>query len=397
MKPRRRASRKKKPRRSRFFSTRMKLGALACAILILGLWWGLQRPGSHPPAYEEALPAGPAAHTLPEMDQAVFAALEKAGVEPETLRIKHGDRTNHEITVLKAHLAPGGSLKKAAKQISRSLSHNGVKVAHRAKGAGLVLEVSLGGRTTHRVLLLPSLLKPKATPHRPRVALLIDDLGYDLQAAKELEALGIPLTMAVLPHSPHARDIAKLAHAKGLQVMLHLPMEPQGYPEVDPGPGALLLGMSTQELVQKTTSAINSVPHAAGANNHMGSRFTRHPAQLIPVLATLKKRGLFFVDSYTSRGSKGLSTARRLGLSAARRGIFLDNQPTPQAVGAQIERLIKLARQKGAIIAIAHPHPGTIKALRKWAPILNKKTELVLVSELVRPRIKPKRRADSSK
>ncbi len=129
----------------------------------------------------------------------------------------------------------------------------------------------------------------------------------------------------------------------------------------------------------------------------MGSRFTRHSALLMPVLATLKKRGMFFVDSYTVRGSKGLSTARRLGLSTARRDIFLDNQPTPQAVGAQIERLLKLARQKGAMIAIAHPHPGTIKALKKWAPILKRKTKLVLVSELVRPRIKPKRRVDSSR
>ncbi len=395
MKRRRRASPKRRPTRNPFFSTRLKLAALACALVALGLWWGLHGPDTRPPVYEEPLPAGPSARTLPEMDQEVFAALEKAGVEPETLRLKHGAGAHGELTLMQAHLAPGGSLKTAAKKISQTLGRHGLKVAPKTRGKSLDLEISLNGRVTHRVRLLPPLAvaEPKTKKARPQVALLIDDLGYDLSAARELAGLGIPLTMSILPYSPHAAETAALARQRGLQVMLHMPMEPQGYPQVDPGPGALMVEMSSRELSQKTQKALDSLPQAVGVNNHMGSRFTRHPSLLMPVLATLKKRGLFFVDSYTTKGSKGLATARRLGVSSARRGIFLDNQATPKAVGVQIQRLLKLARQKGALIAIAHPHPGTITALKKWAPLLRKKTDLVLVSQLVRPRLKAIRRA----
>lgn len=371
---------------------------LALLLLGLGVWWGLSGPAGRPPTYEEPLPPGPPAHTLPEMDQVLFTALEKAGIEPESLLVSYRNGAHGELTMVRAHLGPRRGLEAAAQSISRRLRAYGAQVKTLPARNGLILEASLGGRLTHRLRLLPPLPRPTPPPRarRPRVALLVDDLGYDLQPARDLAALGIPLTVSVLPFSPHAGEIARLAHARGLQVMLHLPMEPQGYPQVDPGPGALLTSMSAQELADKTLRALNSVPYAAGANNHMGSAFTRQALRLVPVLSVLKRRGLFFVDSHTAAGSQGLYTARRLGLPSARRGIFLDNQASEQAVGRQIQRMLKLARQRGAVIAIAHPHPATLQALRKWAPVLRKNCELVLVSALVRAPLAGQERARAS-
>jgi len=354
------------------------------ALLGLGILWGLYAPVARPPVYEEPLPA---TRALPELEQALFAALERAGVAPGSLSLSYQGGRQGELTVFKAHLAAGRSLEEAARLIRRSLERSGAQVQRLPARSGLLLEASLGGRPSLRLRLLPprALPAPPTLPPRPRVALLVDDLGYDLQQVRALAALGIPLTVSVLPFSPYGAEAARLAHAKGLQVMLHLPMEPLAYPKMDPGPGALLSSMSPQELERRTLGALGSVPHAVGVNNHMGSRFTQEAALLLPVLATLQRRGLFFVDSKTTAASQGLATARGLGLPSARRGIFLDNQATLPAVEEQIQQMIKLARQRGSIIAIAHPHPSTLQALQKWAPILRKSVRLVLVSELVQP------------
>lgn len=380
------ARKRKKPRRGQRPWRRWWLPAGALLLLGLGLAWGLYSPGTRPPAYEEPPPA---TRALPELEQALFAALEHLAA-PGSFTLSHYNGHRGEITLVKAHLAAGHSLREAENIIRRRLERGGARVRRLPAQTGLHLEASLNGRPALRLRLLPPRprLAPPAPPTpspRPQVALLVDDLGYDLQQMRALAALGIPLTVSVLPFSPHGAEVARLAHAKGLQVMLHLPMEPLAYPQMNPGPGALLSNMSPQELERRTLAALASVPHVVGVNNHMGSRFTQDASLLLPVLTILQKRGLFFVDSKTSAASQGLDTARRLGLPSARRGIFLDNQATPAAVEEQIRQTISLARQRGAIIAIGHPHAATLKALQKWAPALRKSVRLVLVSELVQP------------
>lgn len=228
--------------------------------------------------------------------------------------------------------------------------------------------------------------EPAAKPHtapRPMVAIIIDDMGHGLAPAQRLAGLGMPLTFSILPHSSQAKAVARLAHDQGLEVMLHLPMEPKGYPGRNPGQGVLLLGMNRERLLEVLRDDLARVPLAAGVNNHMGSSFSLHPELLEPVLLEIKRRGLFYLDSFTSADSLGLATAQRLGLRTGRRGVFLDHQISREAIDEQMRRLLALAQERGRAVAIGHPHPETIKALEEWGPRLRRQVVLVKVSELL--------------
>lgn len=220
-------------------------------------------------------------------------------------------------------------------------------------------------------------------PSRPLVAIIIDDMGHGLAPATRLAALGLPLTLSILPHTPQAQAVARLARAHGLEVMLHLPMEPLGYPDRDPGPGVLLGNMPANRLVEVLNQDLATVPQAAGVNNHMGSRFSLHPELLEPVLLELKKRNLFYLDSFTGADSQGMATAQRLGLRTGRRDVFLDHDLNRQAMDRQMERLLRLARERGRAVAIGHPHPETINLLEDWAPRLRRQVTLLRVSEIL--------------
>ncbi len=230
----------------------------------------------------------------------------------------------------------------------------------------------------------PPLPAPPTEPVLARVAIVIDDLGPDIQVAKKFLSLPFPVTLSILPHQSHTADIAALAHSRGRGVMLHLPMEPQGYPRTNPGRGALLLSMSGEAIKNAISSALNTSPYFQGVNNHMGSRMTENAESMKLVLGELNRRGLFFLDSFTSPRSKGLSVARELHMPSARRNVFLDNSLSADSIDSQLERLIEMARLKGSAIAIGHPHEATFKALLEAAPRFAKNgIKIVPVSELM--------------
>lgn len=213
--------------------------------------------------------------------------------------------------------------------------------------------------------------KPAAPGEGPRVAIVVDDLGGSLRAAHALLAIPHPLTFAILPHLPHSREIAEEAAAAGREVLLHLPMEPLDYPAKDPGPGALLRSMSPEATARVLNENLDALPHAAGVNNHMGSRLTEDEEVMRLILTILKERQLFFLDSYTTPRSVVPSVARQLGLPTASRHVFLDHEPgDADHVAAQLERLIATAREHGAAIGICHTHATTISALKEHLPKL---------------------------
>ena len=228
---------------------------------------------------------------------------------------------------------------------------------------------------------------PKLVPHknRPSVALIIDDLGYDKNIAKEFITLNVALTFSILPHSPFQKSIVQLAESNGLEIMLHLPMEPVEYPRVDPGPGTLLTSMSADELIAQLDENLKTLPNVKGVNNHMGSKLTAESTQLYQVFSVLKQRGLFFIDSRTSADSLCEPSARLFQIPFARRDVFLDHYPTPEFVREQIKELIRIARQNGQAVGILHPHPTTLKTLREMLPALQKQVQVVPASQVVRP------------
>jgi polysaccharide deacetylase 2 family uncharacterized protein YibQ len=216
----------------------------------------------------------------------------------------------------------------------------------------------------HLILHPPRIKPPPVRPPRPRLAIVVDDLGPDKRVAEELLRLDAPITFSILPLQPHSRRIAQKAHALGREVILHLPMEPRGFPLKDPGKGALFVAMSERELLRQLRKDLDSVPFIVGVNNHMGSRFMEHAAAVRLVLGELKKRGLFFLDSRTTAKTEGYQIAQELALLAGERDLFLDNENDVQDIRAQLEGLIRLARDHGRAIGICHPYPSTIAALK---------------------------------
>ncbi|MFY9819910.1 MAG: divergent polysaccharide deacetylase family protein [Thermoanaerobaculia bacterium] len=199
-----------------------------------------------------------------------------------------------------------------------------------------------------------------------RVALVIDDLGRSVDDLRLLAALGVPVTYAVLPFETETPEVVAELQRRHAEFLLHLPMEPKNHG--NPGPGALLERMTDDELRQKTIAALRAVPGAVGVNNHMGSLLSSEEGPMHTVLEVIGERRLFFLDSRTSAGSVGYKVATELGIPAAERQIFLDDDPGPEAIRAQFQRLLELARARRAAIAIGHPHPATLAVLVDEVP-----------------------------
>ncbi len=219
--------------------------------------------------------------------------------------------------------------------------------------------------------------------NRPAIAIVMDDLGHSPARVRSVIALPGPLTLAFLPNGKALPRLTAAARQAGHEIFLHLPMEPNGS-DADPGPNALLTGLSPLELDRRIEWNLSQFEGYVGINNHMGSRFTSSAKDLAPVLARIKARGLLFLDSKTTGNSLAYRLAQSAGIRSAQRDIFLDNNRDPAAVEKQLLRTVKLARRSGQAIAIGHPYPETIAALRKWLPNLHAEgLRLVPVSALM--------------
>lgn len=208
--------------------------------------------------------------------------------------------------------------------------------------------------------------EPGAAP--AAISLIIDDLGNSLHEGERAAHLPAAVACAVLPHTPHARAIATAADAAGKEVILHLPMESRE--SLEPGPGQLDAGMPALEMKATLDLDLDTVPHVRGVNNHMGSLLTTSPPAMEWLMRELRDRRMFFVDSRTTADSIAAAVARREGVPALERDVFLDDDPRPEAIAAQLDRLERLARQHGYALGIGHPHPTTLTVLEQWLPRL---------------------------
>lgn len=221
---------------------------------------------------------------------------------------------------------------------------------------------------------------------RPKVALIMDDMGEDLEALSALLDIDVPVTIAILPESAHAAEAVAMAGARGREVILHLPLEAINGREVYRGTdGFITTAMSRNEIIRRFRADLSRVPHAVGVNNHMGSRFTTDPGLMKMLLSAIKAEGLFFIDSRTIAGSVGFNEARKMGLPTAERDVFLDADEDRSLIRDRLVELLRTARKQGAAIGICHPFPETIEILRSCTGLLDEfGLEAVPVSRLVR-------------
>ncbi len=235
------------------------------------------------------------------------------------------------------------------------------------------------------VALLLFAAQPAAAVGKPRIAIIIDDLGYSLSLGRRVTALPGAVTCAVLPTTPRGRQLAEEANAAGKEVLLHLPLQAQ-QEDGEMEPGGISLDMTRAEFARTFAADMQSVPNVIGVNSHRGSLLTRHPGHMTWLMEEIKKRGdLFFVDSYTTHESIALRFAHESGVPAVRRDVFLDPDDDPATVAREFQRLKNIARQKGLAVAIGHPYPSTIEFLEHELPKLaDAGIELISISELIR-------------
>ena len=200
---------------------------------------------------------------------------------------------------------------------------------------------------------------------RPRIAIVIDDMGIDKERSARVIALPSPLTLSFLTYATELKRQTGAARAAGHELLLHIPMEPKGR-NVDPGPNVLLGTLPAEELRRRLDWGFDRFGSYVGVNNHMGSKFTRDRAAMTVVMEEVKRRGLLFLDSRTASGTVGSALARRMGVPFADRNVFLDNQNDPAEVRARLAEVEALARRKGTAIAIGHPREATLEVLGRW-------------------------------
>jgi len=216
----------------------------------------------------------------------------------------------------------------------------------------------------------------------PEIAIIIDDIGYDKKTALALSDLDSNITFSVLPFAPFGRFISEKLHEKKVQLMLHLPMEPVEYPDVDPGPGALLSSMPPDVLLEQLKKNLKDIPYIKGVNNHMGSKLTMSADQMNQIFTILKKQNLFFIDSRTAPKSQCKASARLLKIRFGQRDVFLDNIQDVDYITGQFHELIRVARKHGSAIGIGHPYRSTLEALSRELPRIKGKITIVRASDL---------------
>ncbi len=225
---------------------------------------------------------------------------------------------------------------------------------------------------TLRPTPLPSPAVTATSPSRAsgaKLALIVDDCGQWLSTERGFIALDVPLTLSVLPDVHGTSVIQREAHDAGKGVMLHLPMETIS--GLYPGPGEITTEMTDAQVRAQVESDLAQVPLAQGVNNHEGSKASADPRVMRDVMEVLAKHGgLFFIDSRTTAATVAAKVAASLGVAQASRNVFLDNNENVAYTERQLREAAAIAKRTGSAIAIGHPRPTTLEAVRAMIPQL---------------------------
>lgn len=216
-----------------------------------------------------------------------------------------------------------------------------------------------------------------------RIAIVIDDVGYSLSNLATIDAIAYPLTFSVLPGTAHAPEAAQRLRKMGFQIILHLPMEPHETMGLEPD--TITTDMDEARIRAIISADIQALPRLKGVSNHMGSKATVDPRVVEIVLDEVRKRRMFFLDSFVTPRSVCAEAARKKRVRFAKRDVFLDNDSDPEYIRRQLDVLKEKARANGSAIGIGHDRKNTLEVLRGAIPELSKEGfRFVFVSELAR-------------
>lgn len=220
--------------------------------------------------------------------------------------------------------------------------------------------------------------------YKGKLAVVIDDCGADMSAVRGLLNTGLPFSFAILPEKNFSSDVLEMVRSNGNVAMLHLPMEPLSKGAMSEGSRTVLVSQSTSQQQALVTKHLNGLAGVAGVNNHQGSRATADKKTMQAVLQTLKRKGLFFVDSRTNSASVARDVAKQMGVPTARNDIFLDNSSNVEDIRRQVYKAFDMAEKNGSAIAICHARTNTVKCWQQYADEFKKSgITFVPVTELL--------------
>jgi len=230
-------------------------------------------------------------------------------------------------------------------------------------------------------------VKATDNPQTPKeLAIVIDDFGNNMQGSKEMLELPIPLTVAIMPFLPTSESDAQLAHKKGHEVIIHMPMEPKNGKRSWLGPGAITTDLSNEEIKSRVEKAIESVPHAVGMNHHMGSKATEDERVMRVILEVCREKGLYYLDSKTARKSVIPKIATELSVPYLENDMFFDHVYSEQHIYRQASRVLKILEESEQLIAIGHvgiTGDRVVGALKTYLPEYEKQAKIVPLSQLI--------------
>jgi polysaccharide deacetylase 2 family uncharacterized protein YibQ len=366
---------------------------LWCLIILGAFLFVLNSRNKTPhPVFEEAYTtASDLNEKISQIDNAIYESLFQRGVDEKdvlfsTVAPRHEKNYDWDFAELLVRLPNRASsllLKKIIEDELAKLKPGLAVNIENISDLEVAYNIYVLDLYTHKIRIIHDGYRGREYRDLPKIALIIDDIGYDNRIAMSFINLDLDLSLSVLPWAPHTIEIANEAKEKGSELLLHLPMEPKSYPRLNPGPGALLIDMNEDEIRKIIDKNIKQVPGLIGVNHHMGSCFTERRDKMEIVLSELKKHNLFYVDSRTTRGTIAYKLAKEMGVPAAEKSVFLDNDLSLKSIKFQVERLMGIARYSGSAIGIGHPYEETLKVLEEYRHQLKSDFDIVCVSELV--------------
>ncbi|MFA5147099.1 MAG: divergent polysaccharide deacetylase family protein [Candidatus Omnitrophota bacterium] len=257
---------------------------------------------------------------------------------------------------------------------------------HRASGT-VKIRYAPGKREAPRAVAKKGEPLPQITKrfNNPKIAIVMDDFGYNMNNIEAFFAIKKPVTLSILPNLPHSRQIEEMARARGYETILHLPLEPHGK-GVGLEKGTINSAMSDREVLAQLGEDLDGLPGIKGVSNHMGSKATEERPLMALIIGELKSRNMYFFDSVTSDKSVCRSVAKEAGVRCARRNVFLDmgKADDPNYIKKQVLELRRFAFKNGRAIAVCHDRKNTVKVLAEMMPLLARDgVRFVYLSELV--------------
>lgn len=315
-----------------------------------------------------------------KLEKAVRQVLSRVGAKPASLS---WETTRDGLPTLVVQVTPEGRfpVRRLALELEAALHNLGGELKElpvlEAGGYGRAGFQGVLGKVRLRLVVLQEEVpqpapKPKANAHKPgKLAIVLDDAGYAEGVVALLSLLPPQVAVAVLPNAPASAAVAEALRAQGRELLLHMPMEPEGNGAADPGEDALVVGLAPEEVRLRLEKALSVVGPVAGVNNHMGSRATTNRELMASFMRALSGRGLYFLDSRTTPATVAAAAAREAGIRALRRDVFLDVVEDEGAVRSALATAASLARSKGQAVAIGHVHPLTLRVLQEELPRLS--------------------------